>query len=69
MNHNLTIIDAFSAMRNYLEAYYERTSSDDIACILSDTQFFSEGETADPAAWQDWINAVSKTLKEKNQQN
>lgn len=68
MKYKLTELEAFIAMRNYLEAYYERTSSDDIACILSDTQFFSEGETADPAAWQDWIDAVNKTLKEKSQQ-
>ena len=69
MNHKLTAFEAFKAMRKYLESYYERTSSDDIACILSDTQFFSEGETADPAAWHDWIDAVEKTLKEKRNQN
>ncbi len=69
MNHKLTEFEAFKAMRKYLESYYERTSSDDIACILSDTLFSSEGETADPTAWQDWIEAVEKTLKEKRNQN
>lgn len=54
---------AFQAMVNYLEKYYERTKSDDIGSILSDLILLEDGTTADPAAWNDWKESVDTILK------
>ena len=50
MNENVTKIQAFNAMRKFLEMYYTRTLSDDVGSLLGDLQMTAEGETADPAA-------------------
>lgn len=66
MEKCLTELQAFEAMRKFLEGYYERTSSDDIGSLLGDIQFFSDNSTADPAAWDDWVKCIQKVLsKEK----
>lgn len=57
--------EAFEAMLDFLEKYYQRTNSDDVACILSDITLVGKEETADPAAWHDWIDSVKKILKER----
>ena len=66
LKKDLTIFESFKAMIKFLEGYYERTKSDDIASLLSDTLYSEEGETADPAAWYDWIDAIKKVKKEKD---
>ena len=60
MNDCLTTLQAFDAMRKFLEGYYERTSSDDIGSLLGDMQMLSNGKTADPAAWHDWVESVNE---------
>jgi len=64
MDENLTKIQAFNAMRKFLEMYYKRTLSDDVGSLLGDLQMITEGETADPAAWHDWNHALGEVLKE-----
>lgn len=49
---------AFLAMRDFLENYYYASKSSTIGCILGDTMYFGNGETADPAAWSDWEDSV-----------
>lgn len=51
---------AFDAMRFFLEGYYERTKSDDVGALLGDLRLLSDGCTADPAAWSDWMKCVKK---------
>jgi hypothetical protein len=63
MEKKLTTLQAFNAMRKFLEGYYERTSSDDVGSLLGDMQMFHDGETFDPAAWDDWTNAVEDVLQ------
>jgi hypothetical protein len=63
--NQLTITEAFNAMREFLEGYYERTSSDDVGSLLGDMRFLDDGNTADSAAWNDWIDAVNKNLKKE----
>lgn len=66
MENKLTDLQAFYAMRLFLEKYYEQTNSDDVGSLLSELQFFEkEKETADPAAWEEWIECVNKVLNEK----
>jgi hypothetical protein len=56
--------EAFDAMRQYLEAYWERFNGASVSDVLSDTQpgFLADTVTADPAAWPDWREAVRKVL-------
>ena len=65
MRNKLNKLEAFNAMRIFLEQYYEMTSSDDVGALLSIMQFLPDDTTADPAVWEDWSNAVKKTLQER----
>lgn len=67
MNEGLTRIQAFKAMCKFLEMYYERTLSDDVGSLLGDLNMIKERETADPAAWDDWNEALENVLKEAKQ--
>lgn len=58
----LTNQQAFQAMVLFLEGFYERTKSDDVGAILSDLILLEDGNTADPAAWDDWMKCVYKVL-------
>lgn len=49
----LTPLEAFYAMRNFLETYFKKTSSDTIGALLSCMQFLDDDITTDPALWQD----------------
>lgn len=63
----LTTREAFDAMVDFLTAIYERTRSDDIGSLLGDLQVLSDGTTADPAAWQDWLQSVKSTLSSRQE--
>lgn len=67
MQDNITRLQAFNAMRTFLEMYYERTQSDDVASLLGDLQLVAKNATADPAAWHDWIIALERVLSHANQ--
>jgi len=56
----MTEYEAFIAMQYFLEQFYERTGSDDVGALLGDMLILDDGETMDPAAWEDWIVAVKK---------
>jgi len=58
----LTGKQAFQAMVLFLEGFYERTESDDIGALLGDLQILEDGNTADPAAWEDWLGSVEQAL-------
>ena len=64
-NKQLTDLQAFNAMRLFLEGYYNRTHSDDVGSLLGDLQLFPEGGTFDPAAWEDWMDSINEVLKEE----
>ncbi|MGO4108196.1 hypothetical protein [Paenibacillus sp. YAF4_2] len=51
----MTPTTAFKAMVLFLEAYYERTKSDDVASLLGDLILLDDGSTVDPAAWNEWL--------------
>jgi hypothetical protein len=54
MQTTLINLQAFKAMRRYLEDYYDQTAADDVGLLLSGTQLFEDGETWDPVFWEDW---------------
>lgn len=59
----ITIEEAFRTMVYFLEQYYERTHSDDIGSLLGDLAILEDGNTADPAAWEDWLNCIEQVKK------
>lgn len=65
MDTNLTTLEAFNAMKKFLEVYYQRTKSDDIGSLLDDLQLFPKGGTFDPAAWDDWLESIETILKKQ----
>ena len=60
----LTILQAFEAMKCFLDAYYERGKGQEeqIGVLLGGLQFLEDGDTADPAQWHDWEESVEKVL-------
>jgi len=60
----LTIEQAFCAMFYFLEHEYALTKSDDIGAMLGslDWKILSDNSgPADPAAWEDWLDAVKSS--------
>ena len=59
-------LQAFDAMRHFLEAYWARGSkkSEDLAALLDDLsrEMWVNGMPSDPAQWEDFRAAVSKTF-------
>lgn len=62
----LNELQAFDAMRLFLEAYWERgdKQSEDLAVLLSflDREIWSDGMPLDIAQWDDFRTAVDKAL-------
>ncbi|WP_230681359.1 hypothetical protein [Burkholderia vietnamiensis] len=61
----LTVEQAYRAMFYFLEHEYELTKSDELGGMLGSLswQIWEGGHgPADPAAWQDWQDAVQKAL-------
>jgi len=59
----LSRMNALKAMATFLNKFYEKDKGEDLALILSDMSLdtFTDGGTADPAAWEDWIESIEKT--------
>ena len=60
----LTREQAYRAMFEFLEAYWERGKSEEIAMLLGAMALQPDGHTADPAQWSDWLAACEKILRE-----
>ncbi len=60
---DLTKMEAYLAMYSFLEHEYEMTKSDDIGGLLGGMSLLQDGGTADPAAMQDWEDAI-KTMRD-----
>jgi hypothetical protein len=59
MNFQLTEKEAYAAMYAYLEKLYEITKSDDVGGLLGSMSMLSDGSTADPAIWDEWIECIT----------
>lgn len=57
-------LQAFNIMKQYLDTFYHKTKSDDIGSLLGDIWLLDDGETADPAAWEDWMDSVKSVVPE-----
>jgi hypothetical protein len=67
----LTIRQAFDAMVLFLERQYALDKSDEIGTLLSSLslQVWADDMTADPAAWDDWMESVQKVLMPDTPEN
>ena len=53
---------AYMAMFNFLEKYYELTHSDDIGALLGGMQILEDGSPMDQALVRDWDEAVKLSI-------
>jgi hypothetical protein len=51
---------AYAAMFAFLSYHYRINNSHDIALLLSGMAMLPSGDTADPAMWHEWLEAVGK---------
>jgi hypothetical protein len=58
---NLTELEAYKAMIDFLVVYSQEIKSNDLGCVLSGMVITADKQkTMDPYAWQDWINSINK---------
>ncbi|MDJ0580437.1 hypothetical protein [Crocosphaera sp.] len=58
--NKLTEKQAYLAMIEFLDDYYEQTQSDEIGELLGSLQLLEDGKPADPAMWEDWLKSIEK---------
>ncbi len=66
MEKKITIMEAYKAMFYFLENLYHLTKSEDLAGFLGSMMLLEDGSTADPAYWEDWLNAIKKLKNGKD---
>lgn len=59
----LTWEQGFDAMRAFLEGYYSRTTSEDVAVLLEEMKKLDNGEFANPNIYNQWLNGLAEALK------
>lgn len=81
MKRILTLKQAYKTMFVFVKNYYNRKGKpDELEILLGDIQLLSyffdnpekEGDenslyTADPASWEDWLEAVGVILRDENE--
>lgn len=58
MNATLTPEEGFRAMFAFLHSYWSEFKTATLADVLGDLQPAEDGQSSDPAEWQDWLRAV-----------
>jgi len=58
MDTRLTPEQGFRAMFLFLDSYWSEFKTATLADVLGDLQPAGEGQSSDPAAWNDWLRAV-----------
>lgn len=81
MDRRITIAQAYKAMFIFIKNYYDRKDKpSEIGGLLSDVQLLSylyndpqrehsetRLNTADPASWEKWLEAIETMLNEENE--
>ena len=63
MSNRLDLEQAFAAMQIFLREYQDLGPSEALEILLGGLQLMPGGGTADPALWDDWLEAVDRALK------
>ena len=59
--------EALSAMRLFWERFYAEAGND-METLIADITIESDGNTLDPAAWDDWLRCVDAVKAERPKQ-
>jgi hypothetical protein len=62
----MTERQGFDAMVLFLKEFYRQTKYDQIGILLGELHMSPDGQTGDPAAWFEWLEAVKKALAGSN---
>jgi hypothetical protein len=66
MEEKITILQAYKAMFEFLrDLYYREGRPGNLGSFLGELQLLENGNTADPAAWYDWLEVVKKVVKDE----
>jgi hypothetical protein len=57
--------EAYLAMSRFVWQFANR-AGDDLLTLLGDIHIHEDGETTDPAAWDDWVECVREVIAERN---
>lgn len=74
MDHELNTFQlstkqAYRAMFEFIRGYYYRLGEpEQLGVLLSGFQLHGDDNPIDPAAWEDWLDAVAAVLKEDGQE-
>ncbi|SET74753.1 hypothetical protein [Stigmatella erecta] len=64
-----TVVDAqtaYRAMEIFLEAFWNRGGQPEaLTDLISWLPLAGEGQSADPAQWFDWLDALEKAIRER----
>jgi len=63
MRISLTQLQGYNIMHKLLNSYYDKTKLEDIMLLLPGMFFLYDNNTADPAIWEDWIEAINDKKK------
>jgi sulfur relay (sulfurtransferase) DsrC/TusE family protein len=67
MGNKLTYLQAYNASSRFLDMYYwHMLPADNVAGLLGEMAFLKDGNTADPAIWDNWVLAIEKISHERN---
>lgn len=66
MQKKLTKLQAYNALLIFLNVYYWQIKSDNLSDFITYAFFWFDKKTADPAAWQEWKDALSLTARQDN---
>jgi hypothetical protein len=68
---NLDASIAYKAMVRFLEKYYALTNADEIGVLLGsmNMEVFQDEKPADPAMWDEWMEALREVMAEKARQS
>jgi hypothetical protein len=56
-------LQAFIAMRRFLEQFYDRAGND-METLIADITLEEDGVPVDPAAWSDWLRCLDEATGE-----
>jgi hypothetical protein len=62
-NNTMTVEQAYRVMLAFLEREVELTESSDLADLVSEYKLGADGQTRDPALWEEWLEAVGKVVR------
>jgi hypothetical protein len=65
-DNTMTVEQAYRAMLAFLQREVELTESSDLADLVSEYKLGPDGQTRDPALWEEWLEAVGKVRTDKS---